>query len=155
MVLNIMNPPNSGDIRVGLRHGLKKQTELVFTAVHVKEQISRVWLTEKSIYPDRANLHDKKFWLCRKCDNYVNCGKGTRPLRCIGTPEIRDRRKLTHHKTNPIWKNGKMDQKKLSELIGSKLGYGWEYHAGHIRSLCVADEVIEIVSSIESDLGIN
>ena len=113
----------------------------------------------KRIYPDQANLHDKKFWLCRKCDNYIGCyvgrGRGTRPLGCLGTPEIRDKRKLIHQKTDPIWKNGKMDRKELYELIGNKLGYGWEYHAGHIRSLRVADEVIEIVTSIESDLGIN
>ena len=110
----------------------------------------------KRIYPDKPNLHSKSFWLCIHCENHVGCygtdGESRRPLGCIGTPALRSKRKLLHQKIDPLWKSGKIEQRDLYKLIGNKLGYGWEYHTGHIRTLNVVDEVFDIVASIESEL---
>jgi hypothetical protein len=106
----------------------------------------------KRIYPTQKHLHFKKIWFCSQCENHVGCYdgglRGTRPLGCIGTPEIRKKRKLIHSKLDPIWQSGKMERKELYETISYELGYGWDFHTGHIRSLPIADQVYDLVMEI-------
>ena len=63
------------------------------------------------IYPHRADLHAKYFWLCAPCRAYVGChpkgnGDGTKPLGRLANTELREAKKRAHAAFDPIWLNG-------------------------------------------------
>ena len=60
----------------------------------------------KEIYPHRKDLYSLSFWLCKDCNAYCGCHKGTTtPLGTLANPELRELRKKCHAEFDPIWKN--------------------------------------------------
>lgn len=61
--------------------------------------------TGADVYPHRADLHSKRFWVCPSCpDSYVGCHPGT--TEALGTPanaETRRARGLAHQHFDRIW----------------------------------------------------
>ena len=99
------------------------------------------------IYPHRADLAHKKFWLCDGCGNYVGSHKGSgEPLGCIPTPEIRKARSAIHARLDPLWQSGRFSRTALYAAISKELG--WEYHTAHVSTLQQARTVREIILQI-------
>lgn len=73
-------------------------------------------VTGKEVYKD-AYYHNQRVWLCRPCDSYVGCHKGTkRPLGELADKETREARKRAHLTFDPLWKKGYMTR---------SFAYGW------------------------------
>ncbi len=63
-------------------------------------------VTGQVIYPGRADLYTKRFWLCDPCDAYVGCHPGsTRPLGTLAGPELRRARMRAHNALDPLWRH--------------------------------------------------
>lgn len=64
------------------------------------------------IYPNRGDLHDRNFWLCRPCNAYVGCVKGsTYTLGTLAGPKLRMLRIKAHAAIDPIWKSAPFPKK--------------------------------------------
>lgn len=92
----------------------------------------------EEIYPDRADLFEKYFWLCRYCWLYVGChpsvkqldpdgrarwtGGGGRPLGDVADDALRALRTRAHHLFDPLWKDGSQTRAEayawLAEMFG-------------------------------------
>lgn len=58
-----------------------------------------------SIYPQRPDLFDLQFYLCKPCDAYVGChGNTTKPKGTPANSELRNWRKQAHAAFDPLWK---------------------------------------------------
>lgn len=61
-------------------------------------------VTGKAIYANRPDLFGLKFYLCRPCDAYVGCHKGTTPLGRLANAELRAAKSRAHLAFDPLWK---------------------------------------------------
>lgn len=60
-----------------------------------------------AVYPDRADLEDRQFWVCWSCDAWVGCKRGTdEPFGELADEELRDARIAAHKAFDPLWKGG-------------------------------------------------
>lgn len=58
-----------------------------------------------AVYPHRADLFDRRFYLCRACNAYVGTHKGTtKPLGRLANLELRDAKVAAHAAFDPLWK---------------------------------------------------
>lgn len=93
------------------------------TACHYCNEKAEL-VSGEAIYPKRKDLFSLNFWLCRNCDAYAGCHKGTSI--CLGTlakKETREARKKAHYLFDDLWKlklisSRKIAYKKLSEYLG-------------------------------------
>lgn len=76
------------------------------------------------VYPHRADLHGKRFWMCTTCEqSYVGCHPGTeRPLGTLATVAIRRARMSAHAAFDPLWRSGKMRRKQAYKWLAGELG---------------------------------
>lgn len=75
------------------------------------------------IYPDRNDLAEKPFWICRGCDAYVGTHPGSkRPLGSLAGKQTRVARMMAHKAFDRLWKGGKMSRSKAYKLLGKKIG---------------------------------
>lgn len=75
-----------------------------------------VLVSGAKIYPHRADLSTKSFWLC-ECGAYCGCHLDTQTP--LGTPagrELRIARMAVHAKMDPLWKNADRPKRARSEL---------------------------------------
>ncbi len=102
------------------------------------------------VYNHRKDLHQRPFWKCDKCGNFVGChhktDNPTRPLGCIPTKEIKEARKHLHLLLDPIWQSGKIKRSKLYKLISDKIG--WKYHTANIKSVDEARDIYKVIKEI-------
>lgn len=81
-------------------------------------------VTGKEIYPHRKDLYSLNFYLCKPCNAYCGCHKGT--LNPLGSPanvELREARMKAHRAFDELWKDKHMPSrtqayKWLSEKTG-------------------------------------
>lgn len=60
----------------------------------------------REVYPHRPDLFDLNFYLCRPCDAYVGCHKGTTtPLGRLANAQLRDAKSRAHLIFDSLWKN--------------------------------------------------
>lgn len=106
------------------------------------------------IYPHRSDLSTRPFWICPHCSNYVGCHHKTdiptKPLGCIPTKDIRQRRMDIHNILDPIWRYGSLTRSQVYNSLSEQLGY--RYHTANIRSLEEANRVYQAVQNLEADL---
>lgn len=99
------------------------------------------------IYPHRPDLHNKPFWICDTCKNYVGChhktSNPTKPLGCIPTPEVMNARKHIHAILDPLWQSGMVKRKRIYGMLSIRIGY--QYHTGNIRSIEEAREIYKLI----------
>ncbi|WP_457447116.1 zinc-finger-containing protein [Roseateles sp. P5_E4] len=90
------------------------------------------------IYPDRPDLFDRFFWLCRDCWRYVGChaakkdvdedgnvswGRaGAVPLGDVADEKLRGLRSRAHQLFDPIWQGGSKTRSEAYEWLGGFLG---------------------------------
>jgi len=73
-------------------------------------------VTGEVIYPHRPDLHDRHFYMCKECDAYVGCHRGTKyPLGQLANKKLRSLRMEAHEAFDEIWK-GRMSRSE---------GYKW------------------------------
>lgn len=109
--------------------------------------------TGMEIYPCRQDLHALPFWRCDVCRNYVGCHHKTkdrtRPLGCIPTREITEKRKQIHAALDPLWKCGGLRREEVYAAISSKLGK--PYHTAELRSVDEATKVLGIIQQLAGE----
>lgn len=75
------------------------------------------------VYPHRKDLSGKPFWICRDCNAYCGCHKGTdRPLGTLANKELRHWRKQAHSFFDPLWMHGKLSRGDAYGLLAKDLG---------------------------------
>jgi hypothetical protein len=62
-------------------------------------------VTGKEIYPHVKKLHQRKYYLCRKCEAYVGVVKGF-ATGLLANRELRLTRQITHGSFDRLWKSG-------------------------------------------------
>lgn len=80
-------------------------------------------VTGETIYPQRPDLHDRYFWLCRRDGNYVGCHPGTK--RALGTPAdyaTRLARSSAHYHFDLLWRSGVMKRAEAYAALAEHLG---------------------------------
>lgn len=76
-----------------------------------------VLTTGKEVYPHRADLAEKPFYICRPCGAHVGCHPGTtRPLGRLANPQLRLLRMKVHDALDPHWKALKGKTRKLGQV---------------------------------------
>lgn len=64
-------------------------------------------VTGKAIYPHRADLYGKRFYLCVPCGAYVGCHKDTtNPLGRLANVVLRAAKVRAHAAFDPMWQGG-------------------------------------------------
>lgn len=102
-------------------------------------------VTGKLIYPHRYDLEDKQFYLCKPCDAYVGCHKGTnKPLGRLANAELRRYKIKAHALFDPVWKSGNMPRAEAYKWLAESLNIpAKDCHIGEFDiELC--KKVIEI-----------
>lgn len=80
------------------------------------------FVTGKTIYPHRPDLHSKAFYRCRPCKAYVGCHPGTiTPLGRLANEELRRAKNAAHAAFDPIWKNGQLTRKSAYAWLANQL----------------------------------
>lgn len=106
------------------------------------------------LYPNRPDLFDLPFWICRTCHGTVGChhktADRTRPLGYLANHRMTKIRRRLHEKIDPIWKSGKMSRKALYRLLSKKLGR--RFHVATLRNVLEAEKIIGIVDNLIQEL---
>jgi len=109
----------------------------------------------QAVYPQRPDLYEKAFWLCRPCAAWVGVHRGTAtPLGTLAGPELRRARMEAHTAFDVLWKERGWPRRDAYTALAAHLGI--QIHACHIGSFdlpaCrrVVVFVRELVASIET-----
>lgn len=77
------------------------------------------------IYPQRFELHDKRFWYCAGDQAWTGChGKTERPLGTLADKALRDARQAAHSEFDPLWQR-KMEREGTEKFRARAHGYRW------------------------------
>lgn len=64
-------------------------------------------VTGAIVYPHRADLRGKRFYLCAPCNAWVGCHPGTfAPLGRLANDELRKAKMRAHAAFDPLWREG-------------------------------------------------
>lgn len=94
------------------------------------------------VYPHRADLWHKNFWLCR-CGAYCGChGVTTRPLGHPCGADTRKARMAAHAAFDPLWKSQQMGRREAYTWLSGAMGIPVELtHIG----MMTAEQAREVV----------
>ncbi len=100
------------------------------------------------IYPHRSDLAHLAFYICRACQAYVGCHKGTtNPLGRLANAELRKAKSLAHREFDPIWRDGGMSRSEAYLFLSQELGIPpKECHIG-MFDLAQCAKVSQVVQS--------
>jgi hypothetical protein len=78
------------------------------------------------VYPDRKDLSDLWFWLCKPCEAWVGCHKqrGRKALGRLANKELREAKRRAHLAFDPLWEK-KIKKTRCSKSVARKAGYKW------------------------------
>lgn len=77
------------------------------------------------VYPNRADLGDKRFWRCADCSAWVGCHPGTdRPLGRLADADLRAAKQRAHASFDPLWQT-KMRRERTGKGEARGAGYIW------------------------------
>jgi len=82
------------------------------------------------IYPERKDLYQLCFYLCKPCDAYVGCHKPTRsngyqsdiPLGGLANSALRRSRRLAHSYLDPLWKESGVPRGAVYAWLAKEMG---------------------------------
>lgn len=76
-----------------------------------------------SVYPNRRDLHKKRFYLCRPCRAWVGCHPNTlKPLGRLADKELRMMKMRAHESFDKLWKEGYMSRKDAYKWLSEEMG---------------------------------
>jgi len=114
--------------------------------------------TGATIYPHRADLYEKRFYLCEPCDAYVGVHAGTwLPFGRLANAELREIRRKAHALFDPLWKKGEMTRGEAYGWLSRSLGITREEtHIGNF-DVAMCQETINAVTELKriAKLGAN
>lgn len=99
------------------------------------------WVTGKTVYPHRPDLHGRTFVMCEPCWAYVGCHPGTdRPLGSVADAELRRWRMRAHAAFDWTWRSGRMRRGEAYGWLAQELGLPRErcHIGGFEREECQA-----------------
>jgi len=81
-----------------------------------------------------SNVDYGWMWLCRACDAYVGCHKGsTDPLGTLANASLRLARRRAHAALDPLWQLGDLSRDHVYLWLADEMGLrSWECHIGHM-----------------------
>lgn len=102
------------------------------------------------IYPHRADLYSKNYWLC-ECGAYCGChGTTTQPLGYPCGPETRKARSEAHTAFDQLWKSGLMRRASAYKALAEALGMSHrDCHIG-MMDAATARRVPEIAAALRA-----
>lgn len=105
----------------------------------------------RKIYPFRADLAHRRFYLCRPCSAYVGTHEATgRPLGTLANDELRAARRELHEAFDEYWREGYVTRSEayraLSELSGVP-----NSHIGHF-DLATCAKVLDLWKPMRKSL---
>lgn len=77
------------------------------------------------LYPHRADLYERNFWVCDPCDARVGChahGDGRAPMGRMANAALRAEKQNAHRSFDQLWKNGTMSRGDAYSWLAAKLG---------------------------------
>lgn len=81
-------------------------------------------VTGAEVYPHRADLHSKLFYLCRPCEAWVGTHDGTsEPLGRLANAELRQWKSMAHAAFDPLWRAKIRQGSRKKHARGA--GYQW------------------------------
>lgn len=109
-------------------------------------------VTGERIYPQRADLFSKTFYLCAPCNAYVGCHDGTaQPLGRLADAKLRKAKLMAHDAFDPWWKSKKMKRGEAYRWLAQQLGIdGSDCHIG-MFDLETCQKVIDICKNNPGD----
>jgi hypothetical protein len=76
-----------------------------------------------TVYPDRKDLEERRFWVCWTCDAWVGCHTGTtRPFGPLAQLDLRNARMAAHRAFDPVWQSGRMERSAAYDWLAVELG---------------------------------
>lgn len=79
-------------------------------------------VTGQEIYPHRADLWEKRFFLCKPCGAYVGCHPDGKPLGRLANAALRKAKQKAHAAFDPLWRSGKMKRSHAYSWLAKQLG---------------------------------
>lgn len=74
------------------------------------------------IYPHSREYAHLPYWLCKECDAYVGCRKGTNtPAGTLANKKLRQLRIEAHKKFDAIWRSGKIARSDAYALLAKQM----------------------------------
>jgi len=101
------------------------------------------------IYPHRADLHNKNYWLC-ECGAYVGCHPDSK--QALGTPaniQLRQMRSYCHRIFDPLWRNTDMSRADAYKSLAA--GLCLERHKCHI-GMFTEEQCDKMITYIEGQM---
>lgn len=120
-----------------------------------------VLATGRDIYPHRADLHGKRFWVCWPCQAWVGChppkrpgcgghGDGSVPLGRPANAELRALRHRAHVIFDPLWRHKEMLRSDAYRWLAQQLRIPKEEcHIGHF-DMAQCQAVIAAVKALRA-----
>lgn len=105
--------------------------------------------TGREVYPHRADLHGKSFYVCTPCDARVGCHPGTtNALGRLANAELRGAKQAAHAAFDPLWQGGGMKRKDAYYRLSKALGIPFaDCHIG-MMDAAMCRRVVEVVREI-------
>jgi hypothetical protein len=108
----------------------------------------------KEMYPHRADLARRPFWVHDACGAFVGTHYKTRdhlkPLGSLATKEVKQWRMRIHQLLDPLWQSGKIKRGDAYARISKALGH--TYHTGEIYNAEEGEFVYAIVKAMRDEL---
>ena len=107
-------PPDAASVRI------MNQTPVAVRCPYCDERARCV--SGSGMYPDRAELHRKNFYVCFRCDASVGCHPGTRtPLGRLADSTLRKTRQQSHALLDQLMKQRRMTRGDVYRWLATEL----------------------------------
>jgi len=74
------------------------------------------------VYPNRRDLREKRFYICKPCDARVGCHPNGDPFGSLANAATRSARSEAHQAFDPLWKSGGMSRSQAYKWLGKAMG---------------------------------
>ncbi len=105
-------------------------------------------LEDDSVIYDQS--YGRKIWLCRSCNAYVGCHRGSdEPLGRLANAQLRRCKRAAHDAFDPIWKFGRFQNNRRGAYAWLAEAMGLPAEKAHIGMFDVAEcmKLIQIITN--------
>jgi len=105
------------------------------------------------IYEHRKDLHNLNFYMCKPCDAYVGCHKGSKiPLGILANKELRTWKNRAHTEFDILWKRKRMSRSESYKWMQEAMGMSAEdAHIGKFNPEQCRDLVFKVKAYLKKE----
>lgn len=94
---------------------------------HEHERVVCPYCNRLAEYVDSSEVYGGRsygmIYLCRSCNAYVGCHRGTsKPLGRLANAELRRWKNAAHNAFDPLWKSGQFSRDSAYKLLATRMG---------------------------------